>query len=353
MIRSGFSDNIELKRYEPSSLRSNDIVTEDFAAQEFVGQFGDDIRFCHSAGTWFKWNGVYWAKDETGACFNSVRELCRRLGEDLDERGRKMAGKTTFSAGVERFAKSDPRVAVTFDYWDADPWVLGTPGGVVDLRTGELLPPRREQGITKTTLTAPLKEACPLWSRFLVETTGNDSELIRFIQQWCGYCLTGVTREQALVFVYGPGGNGKSVFLNVVTAIMKDYAATATMEAFTASRTDRHSTEVAMLHGARLVTASETEQGRPWAESRIKQMTGGDPITARFMRQDNFTFVPAFKLMLVGNHRPTLQNVDDAAKRRFNIVPFDRKPAKPDRGLEKALTAEVTCDPAVDGRGLS
>ena len=155
------------------------------------------------------------------------------------------------------------------------------------------------------------------------------------------YCLTGVTREHALVFVYGPGGNGKSVFLNVITSILKDYAATATMEAFTASRSDRHSTEIAMLRGARLVTASETEQGRAWAEARIKQMTGGDPITARFMRQDNFTFVPQFKLMIVGNHRPTIQNVDDAARRRFNIVHFDRKPEHPDRELEQKLIAEA------------
>jgi len=113
------------------------------------------------------------------------------------------------------------------------------------------------------------------------------------------------------------------------------------MDTFTASRNDRHSTELAMLNGARLVTASETEEGRAWAESRIKQMTGGDPITSRFMRQNNFTFTPQFKLMIVGNHKPELHNVDDAARRRFNIVPFMLKPLKPDHDLERKLMAEA------------
>ncbi|WP_249208706.1 phage/plasmid primase, P4 family [Acetobacter okinawensis] len=161
-----------------------------------------------------------------------------------------------------------------------------------------------------------------------------------FLKRWCGYCLTGDTREHALVFGYGPGGNGKSVFLNVLSKIMGDYATVAAMDTFTASHGDRHSTDLAMLRGARLVTASETEEGRAWAESRIKQMTGGDPITARFMRQDNFTFQPQFKLTIVGNHKPVLKNVDEAARRRFNIVPFIHKPNSPDKDLELKLQEE-------------
>jgi putative DNA primase/helicase len=121
---------------------------------------------------------------------------------------------------------------------------------------------------------------------------------------------------------------------------LADYAQTAAMDTFTASKGDRHPTDLAMLRGARLVTASETEEGRAWAESRIKQMTGGDPVTARFMRQDFFTYQPQFKLMIVGNHKPVLQNVDDAARRRFNLVPFTRKPERPDRELEGKLKAE-------------
>ena len=144
-----------------------------------------------------------------------------------------------------------------------------------------------------------------------------------------------------MVFLHGGGGEGKSTFLNTVSRIAGDYAVTATMEAFIASRNDRHSTELAMLRGARMVTASETEENRAWAEARIKALTGGDPITARFMRQDNFTFCPQFKLTIVGNHRPTIQSVDDAMRRRFNIVPFTRKPANPDSELPQKLLAEA------------
>ncbi len=201
--------------------------------------------------------------------------------------------------------------------------------------------PNPVDGITKLTAVAPAEQAdCPLWLTFLEETTGGDADMIRFLAQWSGYCLTGDTREHALVFIYGPGGNGKSVFLNVLTGILGDYATVASMDTFTASRSDRHPTDLAMLRGARFVTASETEEGRAWAESRIKQLTGGDRITARFMRQNFFTFIPSFKLTIVGNHKPALVNVDDAARRRFKIVPFIHKPAAPDRQLEEKLLAE-------------
>jgi len=142
------------------------------------------------------------------------------------------------------------------------------------------------------------------------------------------------------LFGSGSGGNGKSVFLNTVTGILADYAVTAAMDTFTASFGDRHPTELAMLRGARLVTASETEEGRLWAESKIKQMTGGDPITARFMRQDHFTFRPTFKLTIIGNHQPVLRNVDEAMRRRLKILPFNRRPAYPDLHLEQKLKAE-------------
>jgi putative DNA primase/helicase len=325
----------------PTVAPANDIVTEDSAAQLFVEEHGADLRYCHDHGAWFHWTGVYWAQDSSGIAFHWARVLARRLARGQDERKRYITGKTTFAAGVEKFAKHDPRVAVTIGHWDRDPWLLGTPGGTVDLRTGTLRPPSRDDGITKATSVAPGAIGCPLWLKFLAEATGNDPELIRFLQQWCGYCLTGVTREHALVFVHGSGGNGKGVFLIVLMSIMNDYAKTSAMETFTASNSDRHPTELAMLRGARLVTASETEEGRAWAEARIKALTGGDRISARFMRQDFFEYTPQFKLMVIGNHKPALHNVDEAARRRFNIVPFTRKPAVPDRELERKLRAEA------------
>ena len=143
-----------------------------------------------------------------------------------------------------------------------------------------------------------------------------------FIQRMCGYALTGVTREHALFFVYGTGANGKSVFLNVISGAMGDYAKAAPIEAFISSNNEHHPTDIAGLQGARLVTSVETEDGRRWAESKLKALTGGDRIAARFMRQDFFEYVPQFKLVIAGNHKPGLRTVDEAIRRRFNLLPF-------------------------------
>src|SRR3954470_14800580 len=216
--------------------------------------------------------------------------------------------------------------------------------GTVDLRTGELRAHGREDRITKQSAVTPapvLHDDHPLWTKFLNEATKGDQELQRFLKQMAGYCLTGDLREHALFFIYGPGGNGKGVFLNTIVKVLGDYATTAAMDTFTASHGDKHPTDLAKLRGARMVTSSETEEGRAWAESRIKQMTGGDRISARFMRQDFFEFLPQFKLMIIGNHKPVLRNVDDAARRRFNIIPFNRKPANPDADLMQKLMAEA------------
>ena len=162
----------------------------------------------------------------------------------------------------------------------------------------------------------------------------------RFLQQWCGYCLTADVREQALVFLYGPGGNGKTVFVNTLVGILADYAVVSALDTFSAARGERHPADLAMLHGARIVIASETQEGRAWDEVRVKRLTGTDPITARFMRQDFFTFLPTFKITIVGNYAPVLNNVGDAERRRFCIVPFATKPERPDLLLEQKLKAE-------------
>jgi putative DNA primase/helicase len=180
--------------------------------------------------------------------------------------------------------------------------------------------------MTKLTAVSPGGD-CPEWKKFLERVTKGDTELQSYLQRVCGYLLTGVTTEQALFFLYGLGGNGKSVLINTISGILGDYAKVAAMETFTASTTDRHPTEIADLKGARLVTANETEEGRTWAESKIKALTGegagGGKIKARFMRQDPFEFVPQFKLMFAGNHRPRLRSVDHAIRRRMNLVPFN------------------------------
>jgi putative DNA primase/helicase len=152
--------------------------------------------------------------------------------------------------------------------------------------------------------------------------TGGDAELMVYLQRMVGYCLTGVTSEHALFFLYGTGANGKSVFVNVIATILGDYAANAPMDTFMETRSDRHPTDLAGLRGARFVASIETEQGRRWNESKIKTITGGDKVSARFMRQDFFDYTPHFKLVIAGNHKPSIRNVDEAMKRRLHLIPF-------------------------------
>ena len=317
-------------------------TTQDGLAQVFARRYGNVLLFNHSSGHWYEWNGIRWGKQETKLAFHWCRLICREFAKQQTEHPRVYAElkRVSTASAVERFAQSDPKVAVTHEAFDRDPWLLGTPQGTVNLKTGAMMPPCKGHRITKLAGVAPAKGPCPLWLKFLDEATQGDAEMVRYIQQLAGYMLTGDTREQILIFVYGPGGNGKSVFLNVLRDILNDYARTAHMDTFMASKNDRHPTDLAMLAGARIVTASETEDGRTWAEGRIKELTGQDPVTARFMRQDFFTYVPQFKLLLIGNHAPQLRNVDDAITRRFRVIPFLFKPEKPDKRLPEKLKGE-------------
>jgi putative DNA primase/helicase len=316
--------------------------TDEALALEFADRHADDLRHVSVWGKWLIWIGTHWRVDDTLQAVDHTRAICRRAASSCNQPRTAAAVASAKTIGaVERLAKADRRLAATSDAWDRNPWLLGTPGGTVDLKSGRLQSADPTDAITKVTAVTPAaRQDCPRFLQFLDEATGGDAELMRFLQQWCGYCLTGVTREHALVFVHGTGKNGKSTFINATAGVLGDYAVTAAMDTFISSHGDKHPTDLAMLRGARLVTASETEEGRQWAEARIKQLTGGDPITARFMRQDFFTFAPAFKLTIIGNHQPSLRNVDEAAMRRFNIVPFTVKPAQPDTTLEQKLKAE-------------
>ena len=200
------------------------------------------------------------------------------------------------------------------------PWRAAT----FDLRTGVGRPPDPLDYITKKTAcgAAPAGTPHPLWTKFLDRVTGHNVELQGFLQRYIGYCCTGFTTEHVFVFAYGTGANGKSTFINTIAGILGDYATVADMSTFIASNHERHPTDLAKLRGARLVVAQETQKGRRWDETKIKALTGGDKITARFMRQDFFDFMPTFKLFIGGNHKPRLSNVDEAMRRRLLLVPF-------------------------------
>jgi putative DNA primase/helicase len=202
----------------------------------------------------------------------------------------------------------------------------------LDLRTGLARPHRREDYNTKiAAVAADERVPIPLWTKFLDTVTAGDKELQIYLQRVSGYCMTGVTIEHVMFFLYGIGANGKGVFLNTLRGIWGDYAVVASMETFIETRYPQHSTDLAMLAGARLVIAQEVEKNKAWAEAKINSMTGGDPITARYMRQDFFTYVPKFKLMIAGNHKPSLRSVNEAIRRRLQLIPFIVTIPKPER----------------------
>ncbi|MBW5439251.1 hypothetical protein FXB41_32135 [Bradyrhizobium canariense] len=319
-------------------------LSEEDIAIGFANLHERDLRYVAAWGKWFCYDGQTWGTDETRKTFSMARRICREAAgwTNKANEARVIASAKT-RASVVSLAGEDRKLAATIDQWDGDPWLLNTPGGVVDLRTGKFSGHRPDDYMTKITAVAP-DHSCPtpLWDAFLDTVTNEDKELQNFLARMSGYSLTGLTREHALFFLYGTGRNGKGVFMNTLIGILGDYHQSAPVETFTEAHSDKHPTELAMLRGARLVTSTETEEGRRWAEARVKKLTGGDPIPARFMRQDFFTYVPQFKLAIAGNHKPGLRSVDEAIKSRVKMIPFSVtiSQAERDQELGSKLVAE-------------
>jgi putative DNA primase/helicase len=305
---------------EPPKKKSSGPV-DDEIANAFAEAHRNDLRYVAAWNKWYEWRAGCWQEEKTLHVFDLIRKTCRA-------RRVEKASMSRMVGAVHNLIRSDRRMAATIEQWDADPMLLNTPAGVVDLRTGVIRnydPNLYMTMITAVGITAvdPRDDyRCPIWLAFLKRITNDDAELIAYLQRVAGYCLTGDTGEQAMFFGYGVGANGKGVFLQTIGRILGDYCKTAAIETFTESKTDRHPTELARLHSARLVTATETESERNWAESRIKMLTGGDTVTAHFMRQDDFEYVPRFKLFFTGNHKPGLRSVGEAMQRRVNMIPF-------------------------------
>lgn len=317
-------------------------LSDDAIAADFAVRHGPHWKHISAWGTWYQWGGKVWERDETGM----VRELARRVCRSAAQQANKAADARNIASdkkmtAVLRVAAADPNVALSPSQWDAHPMLLNTPSGVVDLITGEINSHDPGLLISQMTTASPGRD-CQQWISFLHEITDGSCELQTYLARLAGYCLTGSTREQAFAFLYGHGANGKSVFLQTLASIMGSYAATATLDTFMSSRTDRHLTELAGLRAARLVLVPETEAGRSWAEARIKTVTGGERLRANFMRRDHFEFEPQFKLLVAGNHRPTLNGVGEAMRRRLHLVPFDVTiaPERRDLRLTEKLLSE-------------
>ena len=298
--------------------------TEDALALRFSAQYADTLRYIATKGQWQFWNGERWYGEQTYLAFELARRSCREAGREYGN-GKPpsyvLTAKTV--AAVERMAKADRRQATTIEQWDANDWVYNARQATFDLQTGESHAPNPKDYITKLAGCHVARPGTPhpLWEAVLA-LIAPDEQFRAFLKRWCGYCMTGSTREHKFVFAYGTGANGKSTFTNTIFGIIGDYATVADVATFLAAKTERHPTDLAKLHGYRLVVAQETEKGRTWDEVKIKTLTGGDKITARFMRCDFFDFVPKFKLWIVGNHKPRLNNVDEAMRRRMLLLPF-------------------------------
>jgi putative DNA primase/helicase len=304
-------------------------LSEDAIALRFSARHEPDRRYVATKAQWLTWDGRRWRLEATLLAFDLARDSCRA---DVREYGNGkpppgiLTGKTI--AAIERLARltaGRPQRSISSTPTTCfSPRVIDMGDVTFDLSTGVGRPPNPADYITKKTAcsAAPAGTPHPVWTGFLDRITDGDAELEAFLQRYMGYCCTGHTSEHKFVFAYGTGANGKGTFINTCAAILGDYATVADVGTFIASNTERHPTDLAKLHGYRLVVAQETEKGRRWDEAKIKTMTGGDRMTARFMRQDFFDFVPKFKLFIVGNHKPRLDNVDEAMRRRLLLVPF-------------------------------
>ena len=243
-----------------------------------------------------------------------------------------------------KLAESEGAVSANADQFDANPWLLNCANGVLDLRTGTLRPHNRGDLFTALAPVAYDPAAtCPTWDAFLTRIMGGSAELISFLQRVIGYSLTGSVREQVLFFLYGAGANGKSTFLKTILAMLgRDYAKQAAPDVLIES-SDRHPTELADLAGVRFVASIEVSEGKRLAEALVKQLTGGDPVKARLMRQDFFQFDPAFKILLAANHKPVVKGTDFAIWRRIKLIPFTVTipEAEQDKTLGDKLLAEL------------
>ena len=348
-------DTVELDDINFSDLLASDSETpveysDSALASRLARLHVSDIRYIAGGLGWVAWDGVKWARDVAKRHMAYTRSVCSKASAEALVRIEQPAKAERVAArcaswpvmrNVAQIAETDPVMQATTDQLDQDIYLLNCRNGLVDLRTGELHPHDRAKLCTKVTaVEVDFDRGCPQWHAFLNEACDGDAELKGYLQRLAGYAATGSVKEHVLAFAHGSGGNGKGTFLGAVGAILGDYAAVASADVFLASNNQRHPTELAALMGARLVHAQEIDPSRKWDEAKVKSLTGGDKISARFMRQDLFEFEPQFTLVIAGNTKPEITNVDDAMRRRMHLIPFETKPARKDVDLPDKLKEE-------------
>lgn len=325
-------------------------------AERFVDTFGDTYRFVVGQKRWLVWNGDRWTYDELDTVVERAKSVSRAIfleaahcgsadgAKALAAHAKKSMQRQSIISMME-LAKSHPRIAINPADLDADPMLLGVANGVLDLRTGQLLPVDRAHLILRYSPVAYVPDAnCPNFLQFLNTISNGDHERIAYLRRVAGYCLTGQTAEQCLFFLYGKGGNGKSTFAGILSTVLGDYARQAPSDMLAHRSSNRSQTnDLARLKGARLLISAEVEEGSFLAETLVKELTGGDTIAARFLYGEFFEFRPTFKILMSGNHKPVVRGEDEGIWRRIRLVPFDITiPAESrDKDLMNKLEAEL------------
>lgn len=313
-------------------------TTDTGNAERFARALSGKARFVPMWKKWIVWDGVRWVVDWAG---NLALGLTRVVLEQLLTEARdaasydarrfqellrfaaRSAGKTA-RASMLALAAAEPGMAIDHALLDRDPWVLNVANGTLDLRRGELRPHSSADLLTKiTTVDYDPNAEAPLWRTFIDQITKSDVEVAGYLQRFAGYCLTGSVQEQCFLFAQGTGANGKGTYAETLRFILGDYAGVARAELLMEQRKSEHQTEVASLFGKRLVLTSETKREAEWDEPRLKWFTGGDTLTARRMNEDEWTFEPTHKFLVLGNSRPNVQGRDDGIWRRIHLVPFE------------------------------
>lgn len=322
-------------------------LSEDAISEHFVQTYGEDWRFCTEWNLWLQWKDDGWHRDRRNEVSGVLRIVTRQALEwpeahKIPDGMRQRINSKRTAWNARDLAAVDRRISILAEQLDADPMLLGVPGGVVDLRTGKMMESEREHYVTRRCTVAPAPGPHPLFDRVLDRACAGHDGMRDYLLRWFGYMLTGSVAEEAFMFLHGPGGSGKSTLIKCLTEIMGDYATTISMDALTESSHQRHSQEIAKLEGSRLVYASETEEGRRFKESLIKWLTGGDKVVAHRMRMDDREFKPTFKILIYGNSVPHLKSVGEEMRRRIHLVEYagSLAPEKRDTSLKERLVAE-------------
>jgi len=317
------------------------LPTGEAVVDEFVKLHGENFYFVDAEAAFYQWTGQVWARDERRMVNRLMAELCCEIGVTKKKSWRAKLEGAAFIDGAARHVRD--RTAGPLEKFDAMD-VFNSPLGEVPMNCAKwsIEPHKRESFCSRIAMVGPKAGPCPMWLRFLDQITADDHDLRDYLQRVAGYCASPFTTEQAFFFFFGSGGNGKGTFLRVLKKLLGSYATTASLDLFLATKFEAHPEELAALRAMRLVIATETEAGRSWNESKIKALTGGDPIRARFMRQNSFEYDPQFKIIVSGNHQPAIKNVDPAMRRRLQLVPFNVQiPAsQQDGSLERRLITQ-------------